>query len=84
MQQIRREFQPADRPTYRDVLRAYNRLCEDFLSNPRPQLNERLLDELRKPGRFGLGRMVSTLDAGEALQTALHTPSEFLLQPQAR
>jgi hypothetical protein len=38
-----------------------------------------LYRELEKPGRFGLGQLVMTPGAGEAIQVAGHIPPEFLL-----
>ena len=84
---MRREFEPADRPTYRDVLRVHERLCADYLANPVPSALDRVLghhgrlvDELMRPGRFELGALAQTPGAERALRGAFHTSAEFLLR----
>ncbi|MGH2530917.1 MAG: type I restriction endonuclease subunit M [Thermomicrobiales bacterium] len=81
------EREPIRLPTYKPVLRAYERLVEAYLTNPTPahlervwQQELRLRQELVKPGRFQLGRMVQTIGAHNALAEAFHLPEEFILR----
>lgn len=74
-------------PTYRDVLRAYDRAWTALEAHPDPcsfALVEAgiqfLYRELEKPGKFELGQVVMTPGASETLLTAQHVPPEFLLR----
>lgn len=74
-------------PTYRDVLRGYDRAWAAW--EARPDFHtfalvetgfELLYRELAKPGKFDLGQVLMTTGAGEALLAAQHVPPEFLLR----
>ena len=80
------EYEPR-RPTYRDVLTAYDRAWNTWQDDPSPRSFamletgiEILYRELEKPGKFELGVVVMTPGASEALLTAQHVPPEFLLR----
>ena len=80
------EYEPR-LPTYREVLRAYDRAWAAWESHPDPRTFavletgiEFLYRELEKPGRFALGQVLMTPGASEALLTAQHVPPEFLLR----
>lgn len=80
------EYEPR-LPTYRDVLRAYDRAWTAWEAHPDPRsftLVETgilfLYRELEKPGKFELGQILMTIGASEALLTAQHVPPEFLLR----
>ena len=74
-------------PTYRDVLRAYDRAWTTWEAHPDPRSFalvetgiEFLYRELEKPGKFELGQILMTSGANEALLSAQHVPPEFLLR----
>lgn len=74
-------------PSARDLLRAYERAWQRWDADPSPHAFgvletgiEILYRELEKPGKFGLGRVVMTVGASEALLQAQHVPPEFLLR----
>lgn len=80
------EYEPR-LPTYRDVLRAYDRAWAAWEANPDPRTFavvetgiEILYCELEKPGKFDLGRVLMTSGASQALLTAQQVPPEFLLR----
>ena len=80
------EYEPRP-PSYRDLLRAYERACQTWDADPGPRTFavlqtgiEILYRELGKPGKFALGQVVMTPSAGEALLAAQHAPPEFLLR----
>ncbi len=75
------------KPDYRTYLSAYEQAWQRYQREPTPHNlrvlhagEEILIRELLKPGRFELGQLVMTPDAGEAIQTAGHIPPEFLLR----
>jgi hypothetical protein len=79
------EYEPR-LPTYRDVLRAYDRAWAAWEANPDPRTFAVvqtgiaiLYRELGKPGQFALGQVVMTPGASEALLSAHHVLPEFLL-----
>ena len=81
------EREPISDPTWRTVLRAYERRTADVLRDPteaalaRLAAQERRLEQaFARPGRVELGLLVQTPGAGEAIQTAAHHPLEFLLR----
>mgnify|MGYP006872432286 CR=1 FL=1 len=80
------EYEPC-LPTYREVLRAYDRAWAAWAAHPDPRTFavvetgiEILYRELGKPGKFELGQVVMTSGASEALLSAQHVPPEFLLR----
>jgi hypothetical protein len=80
------EYEPR-LPTYRDVLRAYDRAWAAWEANPDPRTFavvetgiEILYCELEKPGKFDLGRVLMTSGASDTLLTAQQVPPEFLLR----
>jgi hypothetical protein len=80
------EYEPR-LPTYRDVLRAYDRAWTTWQDDPSPRSFavlqtgiEILYRELAKPGKFALGHVLMTPGASDALLTAQHVPPEFLLR----
>lgn len=80
------EYEPR-RPTYRDVLRAYDRAWSAWEARPDARTFalvqtgiQYLYRELEKPGRFALGQVVMTSGASDALLSAQHVPPEFLLR----
>lgn len=80
------EYEPR-LPTYREVLRAYDRAWAAWVSHPDPRTFavletgiEFLYRELEKPGKFALGQVLMTPGASETLLTAQHVPPEFLLR----
>jgi hypothetical protein len=82
-----REYEHDPRaPSYRNLLRAYDRAWQAWEVDPGPRTFavletgiEILYRELAKPGKFELGHVVMTPGATEALLTAQHVPPEFLL-----
>jgi hypothetical protein len=83
------EREPNRAPSYTSVLRAYERRVADYLHHPTDAALARLFaqqlrleQELARPGRFALGRLLQTPGAHEAMATALHHPAEFLLRHQ--
>jgi hypothetical protein len=82
------EYEPR-LPTYRDVLRAYDRAWTTWRDDPSPrsfavlQVGIAILyRELEKPGKFALGQVLMTPGASDVLLTAQHVPPEFLLRHQ--
>jgi len=80
------EYEPR-LPTYRDVLRAYDRAWQTWQQDPSPRSfavlhtgMEILYRELAKPGKFALGRILMTTGASETMLHAQHVPPEFLLR----
>lgn len=74
-------------PSYRDLLRAYDRAWQHWEHDPSPRTFavlqtgiEILYRELAKPGKFALGQVLMTPGASEALLVAQHVPPEFLLR----
>ena len=74
-------------PTYRDVLRAYDRAWQQWDQEASPGSFavletgiEILYRELTKPGRFNLGQILMTVGASDALLQAHQVPPEFLLR----
>ena len=81
------EREPVRLPTWRTPLRAFEAARDAYAADPIPanlalaqRLGELLTNELARPGRFALGRVVSTIGAHTALAEALHLPAEFLLR----
>ncbi len=75
------------RPDYRTFLSAYEQAWQRYQADPTPQKlsilhagEEIMFRELLKPGRFELGRTVSTIGAHEAIGAALNIPAEFLIR----
>ena len=86
MQRTEYESRP---PSYRDLLRAYDRAWQHWERDPSPRTFavlqtgiEILYRELEKPGKFDLGQILMTPGASDALLTAEHVPPEFLLRHQ--
>ncbi len=80
------EYEPR-LPSYREVLRAYDRAWQTWQRDPSPRsfaVPETgiaiLYRELAKPGKFDLGQVLMTPGASDALLTAQHVPPEFLLR----
>src|SRR5690348_12643511 len=80
------EFEPR-RPSWRELLVAYDRAWRAFDANPSPDAirllrtgEELLLREFARPGRFELGQTVATTGSLQAMQEAGHHPVEFLLR----
>ena len=81
------EHEPIRLPTWRTPLRAFELARDAYAADPTPQnlaltqrLGEILTQELARPGKFALGRTVSTIGAHNALAAALHLPAEFLIR----
>ena len=81
------EREPIRVPTWKTVLRAYERRAADYLREPTDAALARLFaqrvrleEEFARPGRFALGRLLQTPGAHDAMTTALHVPAEFLLR----
>src|SRR5690349_12465726 len=75
------------RPTWRDLLAAYDRARAAWERDPSPHAFELLVTggalltrELFKPGRVELGLVLLTPGAGDALRAAAQMPAEFLLR----
>jgi hypothetical protein len=82
----RAEYEPPP-PSYRDLLRAYERARQAWEHDPSPRTFavlqtgiEILYRELAKPGKFDLGQVLMTPGANAALLAAEHVPPEFLLR----
>jgi hypothetical protein len=80
------EFEPR-RPTWRELLAAYDRARDAWERDPSPHAFELLVTggamlsrELFKPGRVELGQLLLTSGAGGALLAAAQLPAEFLLR----
>ena len=84
---MRNEHEPIRPPTWRTPLRAFEVARDASLADPTPanrllayRLGEILIEELGRPGRFDLGRIVATPGALAAMERAGHVPPEFLLR----
>ena len=84
---MRNEHEPIGPPTWRTPLRAFEVARDAYLADPTLanrllayRLGEILTEELGRPGRFGLGRVVGTPGALAAIEQAGHIPPEFLLR----
>ena len=84
---MRNEHEPIRPPTWRTPLRAFEVARDASLADPTPanrllayHLGEILIEELGRPGRFDLGRIVATPGALAAMERAGHVPPEFLLR----
>jgi hypothetical protein len=80
------EYEPR-RPSYQDLLAAYERARETHVSNPGPHTAailetglQFLIQELHRPGAFALGQLVMTPGADDTLQRSRQLPLEFLLR----
>src|SRR5262245_59367880 len=80
------EYEPR-RPTYQQLLTAYERVRDTYERDPSPRSLavletglSMLIQELQRPGKFVLGQMVMTPGADLAMQTAHQVPPEFLLR----
>jgi hypothetical protein len=78
--------QEPQRPSYQELLAAYDRARETWERDPGPHTLavletglQFLLQELQRPGKFELGQMVMTPGADETLRAAQQLPLEFLL-----
>jgi hypothetical protein len=77
------------RPTWRDLLAAYDRARAAWERAPSPHAFDLLVTggamltrELFKPGRVDLGQLLLTPGASDALLAAAQLPAEFLLRHQ--
>jgi hypothetical protein len=75
------------RPSYQELLAAYDRAREAYERDPGPHTLAVLetglgilVQELHKPGKFELGQLVMTPGADRAMQQAHQLPLEFLLR----
>ena len=75
------------RPSYQELLAAYDRARETWECDPGPHTLavletglEFLVQELLRPGKFELGQMMMTPGADQAMRTAQQVPPEFLLR----
>src|SRR5215203_4111436 len=82
----RMEDEPG-RPSYQELLAAYERARETWERDPGPHTLavletglQILVQELRRPGTFALGQMVMTPGADQAMREAAQVPPEFLLR----
>src|SRR5689334_18082086 len=80
------EYEPR-RPTWRDLLAAYDRAREQCERDPSPHAFELLVTggavltrELFQPGRVELGQLLLTPGGSDALRAAAQLPAEFLLR----
>jgi hypothetical protein len=80
------EYEPG-RPSYQELLAAYDRARETWERNPGPHSLavletglQFLVQELQRPGKFEMGQMVMTPGADEALRAARQVPLAFLLR----
>ena len=80
------EHEP-QRPSYQELLAAYDRAREMWERDPGPHTVaaletglQILVQELLRPGKFKLGQMVMTPGADRAMRTAHQVPPEFLLR----
>jgi hypothetical protein len=80
------EFEP-QRPSYQELLAAYDRARATYARNPSPRTFAVLetglailVQELHRPGKFELGQMVMTPGADLAMRAAQQVPPEFLLR----
>jgi hypothetical protein len=80
------EYEPR-RPSYQELLAAYDRARETWKRDPGPHTLalleaglQFLIQELYRPGKFELGQMVMTPGADETLRAARQVPLEFLLR----
>ena len=84
---MKNEHEPIRLSTWRTPLRAFEVARDAYLADPTPtnrslahRLGEILTEELMRPGRFDLGRIVGTPGALEAIEQAGHIPPEFLIR----
>jgi hypothetical protein len=84
MPTIEREPQ---RPSYQDLLAAYDRAHKTWERDPGPHTLviletglQFLMQELQRPGKFELGQMVMTPGADLAMRAARQVPPEFFLR----
>jgi hypothetical protein len=75
------------RPSYQDLLAAYDRARESYERGPGPHTLavletglQFLVQELHRPGKFELGQTVMTPGADLAMRAAQQVPLEFLLR----
>jgi hypothetical protein len=75
------------RPSWRDLLAAYDRARNAWERDPSPHAFELLVTggamltrELHKPGRVDLGQLLLTPGASDALLVVAQLPAEFLLR----
>src|SRR3954470_3718423 len=75
------------RPSYQELLTAYDRARETYERGPSPRTLaaletglQFLVQELHRPGKFELGQMVMTPGADLAMRAARQVPPEFLLR----
>jgi hypothetical protein len=75
------------RPSYQELLAAYERARDNYELDQSPQSFlmlatglEILVQELQRPGKFELGQMVMTPGADRAMREARQVPPEFLLR----
>ena len=80
------EYEP-QRPSYQELLAAYDRAREMWEHTPGPHTLsvletglQFLVQELYRPGKFELGQMVMTPGANETLRSAHQVAPEFLLR----
>lgn len=85
-QGVRAENEP-QRPSYQELLAAYDRARAAYERNPNAQTVgvletglQFLSQELQRPGKFELGQLMITRGAADALHTAQQIPPEFLLR----
>ena len=81
------EREPISLPSWRTPLRAFQIARDAYVAHPTPaslslaqHLGEILTEELMRPGKFELGRTVSTIGAHNTLAEAFHLPAEFLIR----
>ncbi len=84
---MKSEHEPIRPPTWRTPLRAFEVTRDASLADPTPanvslvrRLGEILIEELVRPGRFDLGRIVGTPGALAAMEQAGQIPPEFLVR----
>ena len=80
------EHEP-QRPSYQELLTAYDRARETYERDPTPRTLsiletglQILVQELHRPGKFDLGQMVMTPGADLGMREGQHVPPEFLLR----
>src|SRR4051794_39846737 len=74
-------------PRYQELLTAYDRARQTYERDPSPRSEavletglQILIQELHRPGKFELGRLVMTPGADETMRAGQHVPPEFLLR----
>ena len=75
------------RPSYQELLTAYERARETWERDPGPHTLavletglQFLVQELQRPGKFEMGQLMMTPGADETLRAARQVPLEFLLR----